>query len=771
MLYTLKRRRLSILIPVIFAAMAFFQSTAAQTGTQTGAQTRDEFADPKLCIGCHTTIYDTYRQTGMAKAFYRPGAANTIENYGKGNPFYHAPTGAYYAMAQRAGKYFQQRWQIGADGKPAYRQEWQIDFVMGSGNHVRTYLHRGANGALVELPLAWYAEKGGYWAMNPGYDTDRFITPRKIAYECMFCHNSYPRIPAGHERANSVPAYLDPIPEGIDCQRCHGPGGRHVRAAQAPGAQPEDVRRTIVNPARLSGDRQMEICMQCHLQTTSLRLPAAIRRFDRGPFSYRAGQPLGGFLLFFDRAGATEAITARSQAKFEIVSSVVRLRESQCFLQSKGALTCLTCHNPHQIPRGEEAATHYNAVCRQCHSARLDSLVAANRHASATDCISCHMPKRRTDDVVHAVITDHLIQRRKPSNDLLAEIPEIHETEKTAYHGEVVPYYPKHLAPNSADALYLAMAQVEHESNLSQGIEQLAREIENQKPGNAEFYFALGEAWRSKGDASKAITAYQRAVERNPGSAWTLRRLADALEALGQMPRAADALNRAIQAAPDDARGWYALGELYSRAGRHANEIRAFRKSAELDPDLPDAYNNLGSAMAEAGNPKEAEAAFLSALRVQPDFADAQANLATLLASEGELAQAADHFERSLKAKPDNAMARCNFAVALARLNRLDDARRQLELALQTDPNLPEAHDLLGGVLQNENQVDAAIREYQESLRLRPDFNRAHLDLGTALAEKGDTNGAVEHLRRAASGSDPAVKQRALDALKQLTKQ
>jgi tetratricopeptide (TPR) repeat protein len=767
MLHNLKRRRLSIPIAAVLAVTACAQSP----GAQTAAKTTDEFADSKLCVGCHAGIYETYRHTGMAKSFYRPSPANNIENFGKGNPFYHAPTGAYYAMTLRAGKYFQQRWQTGADGKPAYRQEWQIDFVMGSGNHVRTYLHRGANGVLTELPLAWYSEKGGYWAMNPGYDADRFITPRKIAYECMFCHNSYPRVPAGHERANSVPAYLDPIPEGIDCQRCHGPGGRHVQAAQAPGARQEDMRRTIMNPARLSGDRQMEVCMQCHLQTTSLRLPAAIRRFDRGPFSYRAGQPLSEFLLFFDRAAVTAGITAGSQPKFEIVSSVVRLRESQCSLQSKGALTCLTCHNPHRISRGEEAAGHYNAVCRQCHSGAFESLVAAAKHTSATDCVSCHMPKRRTDDVVHAVITDHLIQRRKPSTDLLAEIPEFHETEKTAYRGEVVPYYPKPLSPSGGNQLYLAVAQVEHESNLSQGIEQLAREIEKQRPGNAEFYFALGEAWRSKGDASKAVTAYEQAVARDPKSAWTLRRLADALVALGQLPRAADALNRAIQAAPDDARGWYALGEIYSRAGRHADEIRAFRRSVELDPDLPEAYNNLGSAMAETGSLKDAEAAFLSALRIQPDFADAQANLGMALASDGQLAEAADHFERSLKAKPDNALARCNFAVALAHLNRLEDARQQLELALQTDPNLPEAHELLGSVLQNQNHVDAAIGEYQESLRLRPDFSRAHLDLGTALAEKGDMKGAVEHLRRAASGPDPAVKQRALDALKQLTRQ
>src|SRR6516225_9477397 len=164
-------------------------------------------------------------------------------------------------------------------------------------------------------------------------------------------------------------------------------------------------------------------------EPTSLPLPNSIVRFERPPFSYRPGEPLGEFALHFDQEPGKAA-----QDRFEIAGAAYRLRQAECFEKSGGALECTSCHDPHSA--GAAGSEHYVAVCRRCHGATLDQRVASGEHTRSTDCTGCHMPKRRTDDVVHVVMTDHYIQRRKPGGDLTAPKPEIVESAATAFRGE-----------------------------------------------------------------------------------------------------------------------------------------------------------------------------------------------------------------------------------------------------------------------------------------------------------------------------------------------
>jgi hypothetical protein len=114
------------------------------------AQTPTDSVDSRVCAGCHPGEYAAYRKTGMARSFYAP----SLESAPAGT-YYHAASDTHFTMLWRDGKAWQRRYQIGFDGRETNIDEKTIDFVMGSGSHVRTYLHRTAAGALEQLPLAW----------------------------------------------------------------------------------------------------------------------------------------------------------------------------------------------------------------------------------------------------------------------------------------------------------------------------------------------------------------------------------------------------------------------------------------------------------------------------------------------------------------------------------------------------------------------------------------------------------------------------------------
>ena len=651
----------------IGGAAALALSLAGCSGTASAPHPPEaRYVASSVCAGCHAEIAKTYRQTGMGRSFYRPSAANTVEDYARRNRLAHRPSGRYYTMLEREGQWFQRRHQIAVDGTETNALEVRVDYVIGSGNHARSYLHRAADGHLVEMPVSWYTEDGGAWAMSPGYDRpNQQDFRRPIAFSCMFCHNAYPDPPPSEEGV--FPAAL---PEGIDCQRCHGPGSAHVEAAgrKAPA---ESIRRAIVNPARLPRERQLDVCMQCHLETTSRPLPNVVARFDHGPFDYRPGQPLTACLLFFDRAPASAA-----DDNFEIAHAAYRLRKSKCFQASR--MTCTTCHNPHDIPRGGDATARYNATCRTCHAA-----AHAGGIPTGGDCVSCHMPRRRTEDAVHVVMTDHYIQRRRPSRDLLAPRAEAADA---GYRGEVVPYYPD----RDADELYVAVAQVRDGANQDAGIPRLRQSIERRQPAQPEFYLELAKAYSKSGNFTEAARWCDEALRVRPGFAPAVRELGAALIQAGDFARAAEALRQASGAAARTN-----LGNAYLRLGK----IDLAEQALRANPEDPDAANLLGLVAIVRRDYSAAEQCFRKALELQTDHAEAHHNLANLLTARRDYPQAAYHFQQALAADPAYAEAHYRYGLLLLATGAIDRAQREIETAVRLKPGFAEARRDLAEIL------------------------------------------------------------------------
>ena len=94
---------------------------------------------------------------------------------------------------------------------------------------------------------------------------------------------------------DTLAGYGSPFAEGITCTRCHGDGTKHValrEAGKGPAAGQADS--SIVNPKRLSNQKQLRICQQCHLTGESRVLLERIeRRGDELPLTRARIEILG----------------------------------------------------------------------------------------------------------------------------------------------------------------------------------------------------------------------------------------------------------------------------------------------------------------------------------------------------------------------------------------------------------------------------------------------------------------------------------------------
>lgn len=535
----------------------------------------------------------------------------------------------------------------------------------------------------------------------------------------MFCHNAYPDVPLGSDRYGQPHVFPSTLPEGVGCQRCHGPGAAHIRLAADIDALDEAVRASIVNPAKLPPKLRDDVCFQCHLQLTS-KLTSFMRRFGRDDYSYRPGQSLSDYLVHLDFDDGTE----RSE-RFEINHHPYRLRQSTCYVASNGELNCLTCHDPHRKVPATEAPTYYRDRCLSCHEiddCRLDEMAvegATGRDIAADNCIACHMPKRRTQDVVHVVMTDHRIQRR-PVDDLLAP------REETAPPGgtKIELYWSNHKLPEPMATAHRAMSVVV-DGDVS-ALEAFETALATDSPTPREPLIELGTGQLRAGRYDDALATFRAVAKREPDLALAWANIGVALAAMQRDREAIELLNRAAELDPDVADTHYNLAAAYARVGQTEAAQRHYREALRLRPNYVNAWFNLGNLLARKGRFADAASAYRSALAIEPNTPAAYRNLGLALSYLDSWPEAVRAWRIGARAAPDDGRIATELALAylLAPDESVRNAANGLRYAQQataTRERVPKARLALAiGMLMNDQAV-GALRETEKARELGAD--------------------------------------------------
>jgi predicted CXXCH cytochrome family protein len=257
------------------------------------------------------------------------------------------------------------------------------------------------NGEEVVFPAQWsikdkkwqaYTAKTDWWyPQHPDWKT------RSNFKLCAGCHST------GSDHYTQSWTELN-----ISCESCHGPGKKHAESL---------AKSDIVNPARLSVERSIEVCLACHQAGKP-----DVKEYA-WPVGYQPGKKLSDFWKGF------EPEAGKQTPEFWNNGTAHKNRvQGNTFLQSVmhgQGLQCSNCHDAHgsryQSMTIKSAAT--NALCLTCHGPgkfvgpKFQDISEHTHHlatSTGSQCINCHMPKTG-ENSVGAEARDHTFNFVSPA--------------------------------------------------------------------------------------------------------------------------------------------------------------------------------------------------------------------------------------------------------------------------------------------------------------------------------------------------------------------
>jgi Cytochrome c554 and c-prime len=347
----------------------------------------DPYIGSKVCAECHPGEAALQSRCGHALTLRRAGrlpVARQLDGTRVADPQYAAIDWSYRLhdrelyIARRSGN------QV---------EECIAEYAFGSGHHATTFVSviDPKTPVILEHRLTYYAKESALGITPgqivnpppPGLTAHGFVCDPETSRRCFHCHATVISARDGPEIDEET------LIPNVTCERCHGPARAHVAAARRGAADPELV--LPFGTDQWTADSLMTLCGACH------RHPSEAGDFVISPEAVH--------LIRFQPIG---------------------IMQSKCYTASGGALSCVTCHDPHA--RSSADRPSYDAVCLSCHASRAglsdaagpipkpsDRPLGASRScpvSPSSRCVECHMPRLNAGQSI--LYSDHWIRVHQP---------------------------------------------------------------------------------------------------------------------------------------------------------------------------------------------------------------------------------------------------------------------------------------------------------------------------------------------------------------------
>jgi hypothetical protein len=522
-------------------------STQAHGRAAPAAREKNGYVGSAACSRCHAEIYDHFVRTSMGRSMV--ALSSTLPEFLRSIPLsasvYDQKSNRHFEVHPENGKLYQSEYQLDAVGHEVFRNTHALEWMVGTDANGLSALIQH-DGYIFEAPLSYFRQTGR-WELSPGYERENLGFNRAIPPGCIFCHSGRPNPAPG---SGSLGKYQSPAftQLSVGCENCHGPGSAHVQAMGLGESYAKGKDPNIVNPQQLAGHLSDDICMSCH-QTGDTR----VFQPDKTYLDFRPGQPL-------DRVMAILMVppTRDNPPREDHVEHYYSMILSKCYRASlrqpaEKQMRCISCHDPHTEPTGEEAPAFFNGKCMNCHtmqSCRAPAQARANT-APVDNCIGCHMQKRTGIVISHTSNTNHRIVARpdEPFPDAAFEMT------TTALPDLIyLDAAPGETTPPPGVTLLQAYGQLKEESpDFLPSYLKTLRDLETREPDNAIVQAALGHKALADGQLDEAVVHLQASLRIDPAQSAIYADLSNIADQKGNAAEAVTLQQKAVTLDPFNA--------------------------------------------------------------------------------------------------------------------------------------------------------------------------------------------------------------------------
>jgi len=343
--------RLRRLAPLMVAGSVVVLSACAPPTPPPGAA--KQFVGSAACESCHRDIYTRWKDTLMANVVQDPSKRPDaiIGDFSTPNPL--------------------------VTFSPA-----DVAFTYGSKWKQRYFTRRGDD--YFVFPAQWDVRNKTWRRYDPQPGADWWVEhypadqmQRPTGPLCDGCHSVNYDL-----RTKTVTEW------NVGCEKCHGPGSLHV-------AYP--VASTIVNPAKLEGERADDVCVQCHSQGQPRANPIEGLYVD-WPVGYQPGDRLSDVWKLEEHELGRDTFTHWPEG-----TAHKNRMQGNDYAQSQMSLKgvqCSACHDVHGTAHDGDLRLPGDAVCLQCHGPQRQpgppgTIEFHTQHKADSEgsrCVACHMP-------------------------------------------------------------------------------------------------------------------------------------------------------------------------------------------------------------------------------------------------------------------------------------------------------------------------------------------------------------------------------------------